>query len=224
MQNLTGRITGNQLLNAELSDINNEAYLLPDDFEYSDLHQNIKFKDMGVFKGYQIEWINALTGEVIDTTEKISDSFGHLKLEFPDTLTGNATSPILFFKLYRIDATFLAPIPPNEFQTALPQEFQLAEDLNPIEPTPWVDSVNNSNTVISISPNPTTGLVNCQVNSDYQELKWILVNSNGQQLAEQTILSPNFSIDLSVYSSGTYYLLIQPNEGELIQTLKLIKQ
>ncbi len=61
-------------------------------FEVSDLSQNIKFKEMGVFKGYKIEWYNALTGVSIDTTEKISDSFGHLKLEFPDTLTGNAPS------------------------------------------------------------------------------------------------------------------------------------
>jgi len=179
---------------------------------------------MGVFKGYQIEWINALTGEAIDTTEKISDSFGHLKLEFPGILTGNDTSPILFFKLYPYGDTFLSPIVSNEFEAALPQEFQLAEDLDPIEPTPWADSLNTSTFEISISPNPTNGLVNCVINGDFSDLKWILTSTNGETFAVGNITSPNFSIDLSVYSSGSYILLVQDKEGTLIQTVKIIKQ
>ncbi len=208
----------------ELIDINNIVYRTAKGYDSDDLDQNIKFTNMGVFNRYQIEWINALTGEVIDTTEKISDSFGHLKLEFPDTLTGNATCPIMFFKLYRVDATFLAPIIPDEFETLLPQEFQLAEDLNPIEPTPWVGSSSSSGLSISIWPNPTLGVVNCQVNGGYTGLKWTLTNSNGEQLAEDKILSPNFTIDLSVYSSGSHFLLIKNTNGELVQTLKIIKQ
>lgn len=202
----------------------NPIYLEPLDYELSDLNQNIKFKDMGIFKGYQIEWINALTGMAIDTTEKISDYLGHLKLEFPDTLTGSSVCPIMLFKLYRIDATFLAPIISNEFETALPNEFQLAGDLNPIEPTPWVDSLISSRAIISIFPNPTFGVVNCRVNGGYSGLKWILVNSNGQPLVENKILSPNFIIDLSVYSSGNYFILIENTTGEQVQTLKIIKQ
>ncbi len=112
--------------------------------------KNIKFTNMGVFNGCQIEWINALTGEAIDTTEKISDSFGHLKLEFPDTLTGNATCPIMFFKLYRIDATFLAPIIPDENQTSLPANFVKDESTYPIEQTDWsISTKNDLNLTIS---------------------------------------------------------------------------
>ncbi len=193
-------------------------------YESSDLHQNIKLSNMGVFKGYQIDWYNALTGAFLETTEKISDALGNLKLEYPGTLTGNATCPILFFKLYRIDATFLTPMPPNDFETSLPQEFQLAEDLNPIELTPWEDSTNQSRILVSISPNPTTEVVNCTFSGDYSNLKWVLTNVNGQYLNENKIIDPNFTLDLSVYNSGSYYLLIQNTQGENLQTLKLIKQ
>lgn len=179
---------------------------------------------MGVFKGYKIEWYNALTGDLIWTFNHSSNLFGKMILLFPDTLTGNIDCPIMFFKFYPHGDAFLSPLAPNDFENLQSQEFQLAEDLDPIDPTPWLDSLNDPKAVISVSPNPTKGLVNCQVNGELTGLKWVLVNSNGQYLAENTILSPNFILDLSVYANGSYFLLIQDVSGKVLQTIKLVKQ
>ncbi|NOQ75577.1 MAG: T9SS type A sorting domain-containing protein [Crocinitomix sp.] len=201
----------------------NPIYQSEQSYEITDLNQNFKFKNMGAFKGYQIEWINALTGATIDTMEKISDISGHLKLEYPGTLTGNSIAPILFFKLYRIDATFLVQITPSEIETKLPEEFKEVDDLNLIEATSWIDSSSYIKPLILISPNPTMGIVNCLTRGDYSNLSWVLTNSNGQYLNKNSIAAPNFTIDLSVYNSGNYYLQIQNKQGEILQTLKLIK-
>jgi len=202
-----------------------DEYSNPLDFEYDDLNANkLKIKDLGYYKMFKIDWYNALDGSPFGTTILTSNAFGVGHLEFPGLLTGSDTSPILFFKLYPYGDTFLSPIVSNEFEAALPQEFQLAEDLDPIEPTPWADSLNTSTFEISISPNPTNGLVNCVINGDFSDLKWILTSTNGETFAVGNITSPNFSIDLSVYSSGSYILLVQDKEGTLIQTVKIIKQ
>jgi hypothetical protein len=178
---------------------------------------------MGVFKGYQIEWINALTGVHFSTTSKFSNLTGNLTLEYPGVLTGNATSPILFFKMYRTGSSFKSPEVQDEFQTSLPIKFQIADSLEEIEPTIWLEHQDNLTPVISVSPNPTNGLINCTVKGNYSNLKWVLTNAAGDYLYEERIINPNFSMDLSLYKSGNYYLLIQNSAGELIQTIKLIK-
>jgi len=190
-------------------------------FVESDLHQNIKFKDMGVYNGYQIEWINALTGEAIDTTEKISDSFGHLKLEFPGALTGNASSPILFFKLYRTDATFLAPIIPDENQAGLPVDFVKDESLSFIEQTDWNLSIKDD-LKVTIAPNPTDGIINVIIKSSNDEsCNWELLDANGRILTIGNTTSPNFNLDISVYAKGVYYLKVYSLTNQ-VQT-KIVK-
>ncbi len=185
-----------------------DIYAEPLNLESSDLSQNIKFKEMGVFKGYKIEWYNALTGAFIDTTEKISDSFGHLKLEFPGTLTGDATSPIIFFKLYRIDATFLAPIISDENQVGLPADFVKDESIPPVEQTDWNLSTKDDLKVL-IAPNPTDGIFNIIMTGCGGELyTWHLLDGNGRVLSKGNATSPNFMLDLSVYASGVYYLKV----------------
>ncbi len=52
----------------------------------------------------------------------------------------------------------------------------------------------------------------------------IFINPNGARLEERNITLPNFTLDLSVYANGNYYLIIQSKDGELVQSLKLIKQ
>ncbi len=206
----------------ELTD--NPIYQVATDFEYDDLNANkLKIKDLGYYKMFKIDWYNALDGSPFGTTILTSNALGVGHIEFPGLLTGSATSPILFFKLYPYGDTFLSPVTSNEFEAALPQEFQLGEDLDPIEPTPWVDLSSSLDLFISISPNPTLGVVNCQVNGDYIGLNLILTNSNGQYLAENKIPFPNFALDLSVYANGSYLLLVQDKEGILIQTIKLVK-
>jgi hypothetical protein len=86
-----------------------------------------------------------------------------------------------------------------------------------------LDHQDNLTPVISVSPNPTNGLINCTVKGNYSNLKWVLTNAAGAYLYEERIINPNFSMDLSDYKSGNYYLLIQNSTGEIIQTIKLIK-
>ncbi len=178
---------------------------------------------MGVFKGYQIEWINALTGEAIDTTEKISDSFGHLKLEFPDTLTGNATCPIMFFKLYRTDDTFLTPIVGNTFGISDFQFVQIDTSIQSIEYTHWSEENQNSEGIkVNIQPNPTTSIVNVIISTtEIGNGTYSLVSGNGSVLLSGNIISSNFMINLSVYRAGNYYLTIEIGQNRSIH--KLIK-
>lgn len=183
----------------------------------------MKFENLGANNDFRVEWYNALMGEYVTTITQSSNLWENLILDFPSTLTGNSISPIVYFKFYPAYGAFLAPITSSEFESKDFQKYDIALKLNPIEPTPWLDSLNSSKSVISISPNPTTGLVNCQVKGEFTGLNLILVNSNGQQLAENKILSPNFVIDLSVYSNGTYYVVIQNGNGLIKQTVKILK-
>jgi hypothetical protein len=104
----------------------NAIYQLPNSF-ITDVLSPIKFTNMGVFKGYQIDWISPITGDTW-SAEKISDAFGHLKLELPTFLTGSHHNPIMVFKIYRIDAEFLSPIVEDSFQTSLPSDFSNDEE------------------------------------------------------------------------------------------------
>ena len=63
---------------------------------------------------------------------------------------------------------FISPLGSNEFENVAPQEFQLAQDLIEIDLTPWQDSTNTSSPLISVSPNPTTGVVNCKANGNIE--------------------------------------------------------
>lgn len=188
--------------------------------------KNIKFTNMGVFNGYQIEWINALTGEAIDTTEKISDSFGHLKLEFPDTLTGNATCPIMFFKLYPIDDTFLAPIANDSVGIKDNQFIQVDSDIESIEETDWdqnlINTINKNDFKIEIKPNPTQSIINVNITGLVLiDGTWTLTDTEGKIIRSSKLDTANFLIDLSVYPAGQYYLIIQSGQNKL--TNKIIK-
>jgi hypothetical protein len=201
-----------------------DEYLASQNFDVYDLSDPIEIKNLGSNKPFNIEWYNAITGELLHTTGQSSNVFGKMNLVFVDTLTGNSDCPIIFFKFYPSDDTFLSPIGSNEFENVVPQEFQLAQDLIEMDATPWQDSTNTSLPFISVSPNPTTGVLYCKTNGNVENLTWFLVNSNGQQLAENKISSPNFIIDLSVYENGAYFLLIQDLNGGLLQSIKIVKQ
>ena len=78
--------------------------------------------------------------------------------------------------------------------------------------------------LITASPNPTNSVVNVQVKGGEPYLiNWKLVNLYGQKVMEQTTESSDFSIDLSHFSDGVYYLHIESN-NEIIGILKIIKQ
>lgn len=184
----------------------------------------MKFENLGANNDFRVEWYNALTGAFIETKTQSSNLWGNLILDFPGTLTGDSISPILYFKFYPADGAFLAPITSSDFESKDFQKYDLATNLDPIEPTPWADSLSSTGISVSISPNPTNGIVNCVIDGDFSDLKWTLMTANGERLEERNITLPNFTLDLSVYANGNYYLIIQSKNGELVQSLKLIKQ
>jgi|GEM_PF-709125 len=218
---------GDDTLGCNYEDNNpaDDIYDYPSSYISSDLDSEMKLENLGANNDFRIEWYNALTGEYDTTITQSSNLWGNLILDFPGTLTGDSISPILYFKFYPADGAFLAPIISSEFESKDFQKYDLAKNLDPIEPTPWADSLSSTGIFISISPNPTNGLVNCVINGDFSDLKWILTSTNGETFAVGNITSPNFSIDLSVYSSGSYFLTIQDiSGGTPIQTFKIIKQ
>ncbi len=209
-------------------------YQIATNYTNSDMDDNFKFTDMGVLKGYQIEWTNAITGELLGLTSQISNLSGNLKLNFPVTLTGNLLSltgdtlcPILFFKLYRSDATFLAPVASNEFESALPDEYKKDDELNEIPITAWgalKDSINIGNFLVTVSPNPTSGPVNISISgANEAPLNWVLTDNNGKVLMNNNVITNNFTLDLSVYSNDTYYLVLKDDSGMIKQTVKIVK-
>ncbi|MEX1001740.1 MAG: T9SS type A sorting domain-containing protein [Crocinitomicaceae bacterium] len=77
--------------------------------------------------------------------------------------------------------------------------------------------------IIKIAPNPTKSTINILTSGvANQGLNWTLTDLNGRQLKSGKTNQPTFTIDLTVYERGMYYLRIG-NKNE-IQTFKVIKQ
>lgn len=74
----------------------------------------------------------------------------------------------------------------------------------------WIDE--NAGIDISISPNPTEGVV--KVNSSHQLDSYHLTNSFGILMDFKKNIDNHFIIDISGFSSGTYYLKIEGSNGE----------
>jgi hypothetical protein len=213
--------------NVREGDDNIAIYSLPKWYIYEDLNNNqLKIKDLGIGNEFRIDWYNALTGDGFGTTIFTSNLLGNGFLEFPDTLSGNVGAPILFFKMYPNDDAFLSPLQSNEFETVIPLDFVKDEKIPSIEMTKWVNdrnSVNSQNSLnIIISPNPTQEKINVQViyASDVL-LEWSLINENGESILNGIESSLIFEIDLSYFSSGTYFLNIK--SGQETITSKIIK-
>jgi hypothetical protein len=202
-------------------------YQSPQSFSFDDLNKNqLKIKDLGFGNEFKIDWYNALTGEGFGTTIFTTNLLGNGFLQFPGTLTGNESAPILFFKMYPNDDTFLSPLQSNEFETSLPLDFVKDEKISAIEMTNWVIEVKSVNAQSSFkivaSPNPTQEKINVQVmNSSETVLEWSLVNENGQSLLSGVESSIFFEIDLSYFTSGTYFLNVK--SGQETCTTKIIK-
>jgi hypothetical protein len=196
-------------------------------YTYDDLNNNqLKIKDLGFDNEFKIDWYNALTGEGFGVTIFTTNLLGNGFLQFPDTLKGNESAPILFFKMYPNDDTFLSPLQSNEFETSLPLGFVKDEKISTIEMTNWViedKSVNSQNSLkILASPNPTQEKINVQVmNSSETVLEWSLVHENGQSILSGVESSIIFEIDLSYFTSGTYFLNVK--SGQETCTTKIIK-
>jgi hypothetical protein len=80
-------------------------------------------------------------------------------------------------------------------------------------------SIEESNPIIKIFPNPTNGLVTVQ--SDYTG-KFMLYGLNGQKMMEG-LVTPNGQLNFSTLESGVYYLTIENQQNVLTHKLVLIK-
>ncbi len=74
---------------------------------------------------------------------------------------------------------------------------------------------------IQISPNPTSGLLSIQHRSS-KELKLRVTNVTGELIMTKQVNQSNFSLDISEYPSGFYF--IQMQLGNQLVSRKLIKK
>lgn len=194
---------------------------------YSDLNNNqLKIKDLGPNNNFWIEWHNALTGGLIVTTLALSNIWGNAVLDFPGTLSGDETSPIIIFKLFPTDEPFLSPLPSNDFETSIPLGFSRDETIPNIEMTNWTNEIASinlgENLNVFVSPNPTQGIINVQIIGDLEmSSEWSINSESGKFILNGFENSSNFEIDLTFLSSGIYFLNIQL-DGEK-STIKIIK-
>lgn len=75
-------------------------------------------------------------------------------------------------------------------------------------------------TAITVYPNPTAGLATVAwPATETVATRWLLTNAMGQQLQAEAVTAPsNFTLDLSSYKAGTYYLTILAGEKVLGRT------
>ena len=198
---------------------------IPMPYIYEDLNNNqLKIKNLGIDNQFRIDWYNALNGEGFGTTIFTSNLLGNGFLDFPDTLTGDESAPILFFKMYPNDDTFLSPLQSNEFESVLPLSFVKDEKISTIEMTAWTilnDSIKFHNSLnVKTSPNPTQGFINIEVNgANSNHIEWNLINENGESILQGNEISTKFLIDLSLLSNGIYFLRLTSNNNFITQEI-----
>lgn len=165
----------------------------------------IKLEGMGSLKGYEIHWIDALSGSSHDTTFATSDIFGKLELQFSGYLVG--ATPMLFFEVYPYGSNF--------------KSLQLkGDDNNLLSET---IEVNQGTGSIVIQPNPTESIANINIeNIMEEEVRWSIIDLNGKVIETDVILNSNFRVDLSEYNSGIYFLKLEGRNNNSIH--KIIKQ
>jgi hypothetical protein len=81
----------------------------------------------------------------------------------------------------------------------------------------------NINLTFSVYPNPTTGYLNLEVETDnWIDLSFQLFDIQGKLLDTEKITSIQTSIDMSFFVSGTYFVKVTHHDKE-IKTYKIIK-
>ncbi len=79
-----------------------------------------------------------------------------------------------------------------------------------------------SDNQISISPNPTTGIVNINLKASERPLSVEITNTTGKIIEQNNSNSTLQIFDLSNYSNGVYFIKIQTENG--VYTEKIIKK
>jgi hypothetical protein len=85
-----------------------------------------------------------------------------------------------------------------------------------------INTLSNSEIVMSLNPNPTNGLVSVEIlNATFDKATLKVLSMNGQ-LLETIQYNGKRNIDLSKYASGMYYLNV--SNDQLNKTVKLVKE
>jgi len=183
---------------------------------------------MGSLKNYKIDWYNAMTGQFVGVNFQSSGLFGNLNLEIPftETLTGNASQPILFFQLYPSGETFKSSQQDTtQTDKIILNNMLIDSTVSELTPTNWQIQNNEVNTESSIKvlPNPTDGEVLITFNlTETTSHSWQLINSDGEILQSGIINTTNLKLNLSVYPAGLYHFTLINSSQKL--TVKIIKQ
>ncbi len=204
----------------------NLIYTTKLDFDNDDLDHDIKLPDMGGAKKYNISWYNAITGNHIVTIAKISGLSGDLKLRIPDTLTGDITAPMMFFKVFP-EGDPLTPNTVDESEDFGMNTFELdqGDESTDFDETDWSNAKNeieNQKLDFSISPNPTLDIVTIEFKLALDEqVSWSIIDIHGNVHKTGTNQDTRFNVDLVDLSAGNYYIQIVSDTQ--IKTSKLIK-
>lgn len=77
---------------------------------------------------------------------------------------------------------------------------------------------------ISVGPNPTTSLLTVTLSSFGKKdtCNLLLVNTAGQTIIRQSVISSQTTLDISQYANGYYLLKVELNEN--VTTYKIIKK
>jgi len=127
------------------------------------------------------------------------------------TLTGNDATPILFFEAYPIGSSVKSP-QSSEQETILVAEKLRSEKLD--------STLNDEFVLLKVAPNPTSGKIMVSLELPRNSsATYKILNPNGAVLSKKEVIEPNFSIDLSVYRRGVYYLVVQTDSKTEIRKI-----
>ena len=85
-----------------------------------------------------------------------------------------------------------------------------------------VDEVDNTRINISVYPNPSTGVFHVKTLSGTKassEMSWEISNTHGAGIAKGNNSSDDFTIDISTYPKGIYYLKITQRGWQTVEKL-----
>lgn len=89
----------------------------------------------------------------------------------------------------------------------------------PLEPV----SIHEFNIEVSIYPNPTSDVLKIDLSDEIEGVFATLINANGQIIIAPFQLLPQNQINLFEYASGTYFLLLGNENGEILRNEKIAK-
>ncbi|MBK9190364.1 MAG: T9SS type A sorting domain-containing protein [Crocinitomicaceae bacterium] len=203
----------------------NTAVQYKNDENFISTGVNVELSNMGFLKQYHVEWFNALTGDFLMQQEYSSGIFEHLDLSFPDILTGNETSPILFFTVHPAGGSLKMTEKDSSVSDKIICQNLIADTtVKYIKPTVWDNTLEqNNDLIIHVSPNPASDILNISVESNSIEIyQWYLLSDKGDILISGILGDKNFVVDLSGFESGTYYFALENTLKKKVVT-KIIK-